>query len=170
MSNPFSISKPFLILIIISGIVLLVIISQAICFGFIVLIMYSLSLLFEPYTPQQQLNGFEYELFYPYHIGEDYEVIESESRNGHPDRPQKLTIKLSDVEFDKLRNHIDIMQEGADTTETNEHFKIKTIAKKADGCTIVLDEREDVEGRFIYSSRAQVDYQEKTIKFHGSYY
>ena len=160
-------SKTFFI---VGGIVLLVIICIAIVVGLIVLLFHSLSLAFEPYTPQEQLRGFEHELFYPYHIGEDYEVIESESRNGHPDRPQKLTIKLSDVEFDKLRNHIDNMHEGADTTEKNEHFEIKTITKKADGCTIVLDEREDVEGRFIYSSRAQVDYQEKTIKFHGSFY
>ena len=54
----------------------------------------------KPNTPAESVDEISY--FLGMKLGDDYEVIEHHSQNNHGDRPLKIKITLSEIEFEKV--------------------------------------------------------------------
>ena len=132
--------------------------------GILVFIFYATSVAFKPNSPQEQLKEFGVNLI-GYEFGNGYTVLESVSRNGHPDRPQDLKVKLDDEEYEKLKKELDKIVEGEERCEKDGILYIKTICKEDDGCSFVHSSIHKNCNYMFFQAAAIIDYSTKTIIF-----
>ena len=137
--------------------------------GFVVLMLYVFAQVFKTTTPQEQLKEFGLNLM-GYEFGDGYEVVESKSRNNHPDRPQDLRIKLNDDEFAKLKAHIDTLEDGEKKSTKKGTIYSDTITKYERGCSFEHTSTHSSCDYMFFSARAVVDYQKKEVVFRSTFY
>lgn len=148
---------------------LIILIVVVVLIGLFLLFIYSLFTAFKPQTPDSQLKEFSANLL-EYEFGDGYEIVDSKSRNNHPDRPQDLKIKLSDEEFNRLKVHIDSLPEGETRTQKGKYGYVKSIIKRNDGCSIKHSSIQLNIDYTFYTATAIVDYTAKTVTFHSTFY
>ena len=149
----------FLVFLLIAGLLLLVLLC---------LFMYGLYLVFKPQTPESQLNEFSANLL-EYKFSEGYEILDSESNNSHPDRPQDLAIRLSEEELVRLKTHIDTLPEEIRNKKGKTGY-VRKITKSEDGCIIQHSSIHLKIDYVFFTATANVDYSTRTITFHSTFY
>ena len=129
----------------------------------------ALSAAFEPDSPESQLRIFSKNLLDFNFADGSYEIIEAVSRNSHPDRPQKLTIKLSDEEFDRLKAHINILPERNENIEGNDS-NLRIVTKLDNSCSIEQSSTHLDCDYLFFKATAEIDYLTKTISFKSTFF
>jgi len=154
------------IIIVIVGVVVIGILA-VVCFVLIAL--YGGWKWFSPNSPDEQIKEFGTKLI-NYDFGDAYKVIESSSRNNHPDRPQHLAVQLSDVECEKLRNHIMTLSHNKEKTVKDGQYYVKEIIDEGSKCTIIHSAFHTDCDYMFFRAGAIIDYTQRTVTFSSSFY
>ena len=101
---------------------------------------------------------------------DSYEVVESKSTNNHPDRPQGITIRLTDEELAKLKKHIESLSEGEKETRKNGTIYLDTIIKQDDRCRFIHTSSHSDCNYMFYKAEGVVDYVTKEVTFKSTFY
>ena len=137
--------------------------------GLIAFFFYVLIKAFKPDSPQEQLKEFGVNLI-GYEFCDGYKVLESISRNNHPDRPQKLKIELDDIEFERLQMHIDKLIVGEEKKEKDDTLYVKTICKNDNSCSFVYSAIHKTGENMFFRASAMIDYSTKTVSFSSNFF
>ena len=136
----------------------------------VVLMIYAVASAFSPSSPNSQIKEFSKNMLgYEFTDG-SYEVMESKSINNHPDRPQDITIRLTDKEFAKLKKHIESLSEGEKETRKNGTIYLDTIIKQDDRCRFIHTSSHSDCNYIFYEAEGVVDYVTKEVTFKSTMY
>lgn len=144
----------------------LIILSIVICLiALIAISIYS----YKPSTPADQIKEFGANML-NYEFGDGYEVIDHMSRNGHPDRPQSLMIKICDEEFNRLKSHIETLHEGEEREEKGDEVYVRTISKRETGCSITHSSIHKSCNYTFFEASVEIDYRSQTVSYSSTFY
>ena len=146
-------------------VIVLIVIGIVAVFAF-----YGIASVFSPSSPNSQIKEFSKNMLgYEFTDG-SYEVMESKSINNHPDRPQDITIRLTDKEFAKLKKHIESLSEGEKETRKNGTIYLDTIIKQDDRCRFIHTSSHSDCNYMFYKAEGVVDYVTKEVTFKSTFY
>ena len=138
--------------------------------AFVILLIYGVSIAFSPTPPDSQLKSFAKNMM-NYEFGEGgYSFMESKSQNNHPDRPQGLTVELTDEELSKLMKHIESLSEGEKVTRKDGTIYVDTIIKLEDRCRFIHTSTYASCDYMFYKAEGEVNYKTKIVTFKSSGY
>lgn len=136
----------------------------------VILIFYAVASSFSPSSPNSQIKEFSINMLgYEFTDG-GYEILDSKSKNSHPDRPQGITIRLTNEEFSKLKKHIETLTEGEKETRKDGTIYIDTITKQDDRCCFIHTSTHSDCNYMFYRAEGVVDYVTKEVTFKSSSY
>ena len=136
----------------------------------VVFALYGVASVFSSSSPNSQIKEFSKNMLgYEFTDG-SYEVMESKSINNHPDRPQDITIRLTDKEFAKLKKHIESLSEGEKETRKNGTIYLDTIIKQDDRCRFIHTSSHSDCNYMFYKAEGVVDYVTKEVTFKSTFY
>ena len=136
----------------------------------VVFALYGVASVFSPSSPNSQIKEFSKNMLGYEFTDDSYEVVESKSTNNHPDRPQDITIRLTDKEFAKLKKHIESLSEGEKETRKNGTIYLDTIIKQDDRCRFIHTSSHSDCNYMFYKAEGVVDYVTKEVTFKSTFY
>ena len=125
---------------------------------------------FSPSSPNSQIKEFSKNMLGYEFTDDSYEVVESKSTSNHPDRPQGITIRLTDEELAKLKKHIESLSEGEKETRKNGTIYLDTIIKQDDRCRFIHTSSHSDCNYMFYKAEGVVDYVTKEVTFKSTFY
>jgi len=131
---------------------------------------YGIASVFSPSSPNSQIKEFSKNMLGYEFTDDSYEVVESKSTNNHPDRPQGITIRLTDEELAKLKKHIESLSEGEKETRKNGTIYLDTIIKQDDRCRFIHTSSHSDCNYMFYKAEGVVDYVTKEVVFKSTFY
>ena len=146
-------------------VIVLIVIGIVAVFAF-----YGIASVFSPSSPNSQIKEFSKNMLGYEFTDDSYEVVESKSTNNHPDRPQGITIRLTDEEFAKLKKHIESLSEGEKETRKNGTIYLDTIIKQDDRCRFIHTSSHSDCNYMFYKAEGVVDYVTKEVTFKSTFY
>ena len=136
----------------------------------VVFALYGVAPVFSPSSPNSQIKEFSKNMLGYEFTDDSYEVVESKSTNNHPDRPQGITIRLTDEELAKLKKHIESLSEGEKETRKNGTIYLDTIIKQDDRCRFIHTSSHSDCNYMFYKAEGVVDYVTKEVTFKSTFY
>ena len=146
-------------------VIVLIVIGIVAVFAF-----YGIASVFSPSSPNSQIKEFSKNMLGYEFTDDSYEVVESKSTNNHPDRPQGITIRLTDEELAKLKKHIESLSEGEKETRKNGTIYLDTIIKQDDRCRFIHTSSHSDCNYMFYKAEGVVDYVTKEVTFKSTFY